>query len=317
MKRKMLVSAVGFICLFLFVVGGLGALFSKDNSEAHDLPPVAFNFPLAKEETRYSDLSHIYEYSLVTKKVTPHFVEGLEWLDTDMSAKLVLGRMGDVIVELNLTDDSIQELGPARYQDQPLEFVRRRPGAKDYCGITRSGKMVLWDWAGQKFTLLKTMSWNAFSFGCSWSGDGKRLHIPDGTGIGIIDMDTMEETHWLTIPVYYPELNNPGHGSYKNAFAVSPDQSTVVYCTEEKKMLLVKVNGSNSIDNVVELCEFNDDCGFDIAENNAVVFVCSKYEPFLFSHTAYEISLYQDGAFHRLKTTDWANNIYSGTYVFW
>ncbi len=304
--------------LLAFLVGCLiVVVVYNQNTVFKDLPPVAFNFPLSKKETRYSDSSHIYEYNLATKRVTPHFIEWLEWLDADMAEGLVLGRMGDAIVELDLTDDSIRELGPARYQDQPLEFVRRRPGTEDYCGITENGKLVLWNQAGQEFTLLKTMSWNGFSFGCSWLGDGKRLYIPDETGIGVIDVDTLEETHWLTLPAYYPELNDPGHGSYKNAFAVSPDQSTVVYCTAEKKLMLAKVSGDGRIDDVIKLCEFKNDCGFDIADNNAVIFVRSKHKPFLFSHTAYEISLYQDGVFHRLKTTDWANNIYSGTYVFW
>lgn len=304
--------------LFAIFVGCLTViLIHNQDTKFKDLPPVAFNFPLSKNEPRHSDSSHIYEYNLATKKVMPHFIEGLEWLDADMAARLVLGRMGDAIVKLDLMDNSVQDLGPDHYQGQPLEFVRIRPGTEDYCGITESGKLVLWDRASQEFVLLKTMSWNGYSFGCSWSGDGKRIYIPDETGIGLIDVDTIEETHWLTLPVYYPELNDPGRGAYKNAFIVSPDQSTVVYCTSEKKLFLAEVNENGSIGNIVELCEFSSDCGFEIAKNNAVVFVCSKYEPFLFSHTVYEISLFQDGTFHRLKTTDWSNDIYSGTYVFW
>lgn len=317
-KQRLIIVAVlaAFlaVCLIVVVAHNYHAAAPFRN-----LPPVAFNFPLSKKEQRrsdYSDSSHIYEYNLATKRVTPHYIEGLDWLDADMAARLVLGRMGDAIVELNLTDDSIRELGPASYQDQPLEFVRRRPGTEDYCGITENGKLVLWNQTGQKFILLKTMDWNGFSFGCSWSWDGQRLHIPDETGIGIIDIDTLEETHWLTLPIYFPTENHRGHGSYKNVFAVSPDQNTVVYCTTERRLLLVRISGDGRIINEIELGKFENDCAFSILNNNAIIFILTKDRPFLFAHTAYEILLYQDGVSRRLRTTDWSNNICSGTYVF-
>lgn len=317
-KQRLIIVAVlaAFLAICLLII----VVYNHASSPFRDLPPVAFNFPLSKKEQRrsdYSDSSHIYEYNLTTKKITPHFIEGLEWLDADMAARLVLGRMGDAIVELDLTDDSIRELGPASYQDQPLEFVRRRPGTEDYCGITENGKLVLWDQAGQAFLLLKTMDWNGFSFGCSWSGDGKRLHIPDETGIGIIDIDTLEETHWLTLPIHYPTENHGGHGSYKNVFAVSPDQNTVVYCATERRLLLAKISGDGRIINEMELGKFQNDCAFSILDNNTIIFVLTKDRPFLFAHTAYEILLYRNQTFHRIIKTDWSNNICSGTYAFW
>lgn len=311
-KQRLIIVAVlaAFLAICLIVVV---AYNYQAAAPFRDLPPVAFNFPLSKNETRYSDSSHIYEYGLVTKRVTPHFIEGLEWLDADMAARLVLGRMGETIVELDLTDDSIRELGPASYQDQPLEFVRRRPGTEDYCGITENGKLVLWDQAGQAFLLLKTMDWNGFSFGCSWSGDGKRLHIPDETGIGIIDIDTLEETHWLTLPAYYPKPS-VDHLYYKNAFSVSSDQNTVVYCTVEKKLMLATVSEGGSIVKEAELGEFEGDCAFAILDNDTVIFICSNIDPFLFMHSEYEIRLYHAGTLRKVKKTDWANS--GSAYVF-
>lgn len=311
-KQRLIIVAL----LLTVLVGALIVVVRyNQNAPFRDLPPVAFNFPLSKKETRYSDSSHIYEYNLTTKRVTPHFIEGLEWLDADMAARLVLGRMGDAIVELDLTDDSIRELGPAYYQEQPLEFVRRRPGTEDYCGITEEGNLVLWDRTSQEFVLLKTMNWNGYSFGCSWSWDGKRLHIPDETGIGIIDMDTMEETHWLTLPVYYPKINE--YSDYKNAFSVSPDQNTVVYCTAEMKLMLAKISGDGRVIDEIELGEFEYDCGFAILDDHTVVFACKYIRVYFFTHSYYEIRLYRDGTFYKLKETDWANNVCSGTYVFW
>lgn len=311
-KQKLIIGAL----LLAFIIGCLIVVVRYNhNAVFKDLPPVAFNFPLSKKETRYSDSSHIYEYNLTTRRVTSHFIDGLEWLDADMAARLVLGRMGDAIVELDLTDDSIRELGPASYQDQPLKFVRRRPGTEDYCGITKNGNLVLWNQIRQEFVLLKVMSWNGYSFGCSWSWDGKRLHIPDDTGIGIIDMDTMEETHWLTLSVYYPEIND--YGVYKNTFNVSLDQNTVVYCTDEMKLMLAKISGDGRIINEIELGEFESDCAFAILDNNTVVFVCQDTRVYFFTHPYYEIRLYRDGTFYKLKETDWANSFGRGTYVFW
>ncbi len=311
-KQRLIIFAVlaAFLggCLIFVVVVNLAVLWG--------LPPVAFNFPLSKNETRYSDSSHIYEYDLATKRVTPHFIDRLEWLDADMAARLVLGRRGDAIVELDLTNDSIRELGPASYQNQPLEFVRRRPGTEDYCGITEGGKLVLWDQADHDFVLLKTIDWNGFSFSCSWSGDGQKCFIPDEIGIAYIDMDTLEETHWLTLPAYFPKPS-VDYLYYKNAFSVSSDQNTVVYCTEEEKLMLATVSEDGSIIKEVELGEFKGDCAFTILDNDTVIFVCSKIDPFLFMHSEYEIRLYREGALRKVKKTDWANNAGSGTYVFW
>lgn len=314
-KQRLIIVAL----LLTVLVGALIVVVRyNQNALFRDLPPVAFNFPLSKGETQYSDSSHIYEYDLATKRVTPHFIDGLEWLDADMAARLVLGRMGDAIVELDLADDSIRELGPASYQDHPLEFVRRRPGTEDYCGITKNGEMILWKQADQEFVLLKTMAWNGYSFGCSWSGDGKKFFIPDETGIAYLDVDTKEERHWLTLSIPYPEYwSYSSRATNKLAFSVSPDQSTVVYGTAERKLMLAQISEDGRISNEIELCEFDNDCAFSISDNNSVVFVRTKTKPFLFSHTAYEISLYRSGIFRSLKKTDWSNNIFSGTYVFW
>lgn len=312
-KQRLIIIALlaAFLVVCLIVV----LVYNHAAAPFRDLPPVAFNFPLSKQETRYSDSSHVYEYDLTTKRVTPHYIEGLDWLDADMAAKLVLGRMGDAIVELDLTDDSIRELGPASYQSQPLEFVRWRPGTEDYCGITKNGKLVLWRQADQEFVLLKTTDWNGHSFGCSWSWDGKRLHIPDETGIGIIDIDTLEETHWLTLPIYYPEYHDPNYIDYETAFSVSPHQNTVVYCTVEEKLMLAKISGDGHIIDEVELGEFEFNCAFAILDNDTVIFVCSRLDPFLFIHPEYEIRLYHEGTLWKVKKTDWANS--EGTYVFW
>lgn len=315
-KQRLIIIALlaAFLVVCLIVV----LVYNHAAAPFRDLPPVAFNFPLSKQETRYSDSSHVYEYDLTTKRVTPHYIEGLDWLDADMAAKLVLGRMGETIVELDLTNDSIRELGPASYQNQPLEFVRWRPGSEDYCGITKDGKLVLWRQADQEFVLLKTMTWNGYSFGCSWSGDGKRLFIPDEAGIAYFDVDTKEERHWLTLSIPYPEYwSYSSSATNKLAFSVSPDQSTVVYGTAERKLMLVQISEDGRINNEMELCEFDNDCAFSISDNNSVVFVRTKVKPFLFTHTTYEISLYRDGSFRRLKKTDWSNNVFSGTYVFW
>lgn len=302
-KQRFVIAAllVAFLAICLIVV----LAYSQMTAPFRGLPPVAFNFPLSKKEPRYSDSSHFYEFNLATKKVTPHFIEGLEWLDADMAARLVLGRMGDAIVELDLTDNSIRKLGPDHYQDQPLEFVRKRPGTEDYCGITESGRLVLWNQASQGFILLKNMSWNGYSFGCSWSGDGKRLHVPDETGIGIIDVDTREETHWLTLPVCYPQINE--YSIYKNAFAVSPNQNTVVYCTAEMKLMLAKIDGDGCVIDEVELGEFESDCAFAILDDYTVFFVCEYIRVYFFTHPYYEIKLYHDGSFYKIKETDWAN----------
>lgn len=231
-----------------------------------------------------------------------------------MAEKLVLGRMGDTIVELDLTDDSIRELGPASYQDQPLEFVLQRPGTGDYCGITKSGKLVLWNQVSEEFVLLKAMDWNGNSFGCSWSGDGKQLHIPDETGIEILDMDTLKETHWLTLPIHYPQIGE--YPNYKNAFAVSQSQNTVVYCTAEEKLILAKISGDGRDIDAVELGEFENDCAFAILDDHTVVFVCEYTRVYFFTHSYYEIKLYCDGTRYKLKETDWANGA-RPTYVFW
>lgn len=313
-KKQRLIIAAAFL-VFLVVAAVAVAAVNWRSAPFKDLPPVAFNFPLSKKETRYSDTSHIYEYDLATKKVTPHFIEGLEWLDADMAAGLVLGRMNDAVVELDLSDDSIRELGPDHFQGQPLEFVRRRPDTEGYCGITENGDLVLWDQVSQEFTLLKTMRWNGYSFGCSWSWDGKQLHIPDETGIGIIDVDTLEETHWLTLSVYYPQIND--HGAYKNAFAVSPDQNSVVYCTAEGKLMLANISGDGRIFDEIELGEFSADCAFAILDSDTVVFLCQDTRVYFFTHSYYEIKLYRDGTIYKLKETDWANSLGSGTYVFW
>lgn len=275
-KQRLIIVAllVVFIAICLIIV----VAYNQAAAPFRDLPPMAFNFPLSKKEARYPDstyipdTSRIYEYDLATKRATLHFIDELEWLDADMAEKLVLGRMGDTIVELDLTDDSIRELGPASYQDQPLEFVRQRPGTGDYCGITKSGKLVLWNQVSEEFVLLKAMDWNGNSFGCSWSGDGKQLHIPDETGIEILDMDTLKETHWLTLPIHYPKIGE--YPSYKNAFAVSQSQNTVVYCTAEEKLILAKISGDGRDIDAVELGEFENDCAFAILDDHTVVFVC-------------------------------------------
>lgn len=61
------------VTLLLVVLGGCLTVILVHNQDDRfkDLPPVAFNFLLSKEDIRYSDSSHIYEYDLATKKVCP------------------------------------------------------------------------------------------------------------------------------------------------------------------------------------------------------------------------------------------------------
>ena len=126
-------------------------------------------------------------------------------------------------------------------------------------------------------------------------------------------MDTLEETHWLTLPVYYPKPS-VDHLYYKNAFSVSSDQNTVVYCTVEKKLMLATVSEGGSIVKEAELGEFEGDCAFAILDNDTVIFICSNIDPFLFMHSEYEIRLYHAGTLRKVKKTDWANS--GSAYVF-
>lgn len=236
--------------------------------------------------------------------------------DWNFERGIILGISDGIVVETLIENGTAYELGPAQYNGSNLVpfTLKYRPQSRDYSALTENGTLVLWEQETKSFCKLIQLNWKWSSFAYSWLDDGRTLCIPDDKGIAILNIDTLEEKHWLTIPITYSD-GGALPPSYKKSFEVSGDQRVVVYC-ENEVMYAANVDSEGVIVETTILADHIGKCGFAISSNGqSIVYGVVRTKNALFNPNYCEVWLYHSGEMLKLFESESAPN--QGIEIYW
>ena len=236
--------------------------------------------------------------------------------DWNFEQGIILGISNGIVVETNMENGTAYELGPAQYNGSKLvsSTLKYRPQSQDYSALTENGILVLWEQDTRSFRKLIQLNWQWASFAYSWLDDGHTLCIPDDRGIAILNIDTLEEEHWLTIPITYSD-GGALPPSYQKSFEVSGDQSVVVYC-ENEVMYVANVNSEGVIVETTILADHIGKCGFAISsDGQSIMYGVVRTKNTLFNPNYYEVWLYHSGEMLKIFESESVPN--QGIEIYW
>ena len=291
-KRKYLCFILAGVILLAFVV-----MHHRDDSrqviKTLAYQNIAFNFD---PENRNVNPSGLWIYNMKTKKLHMVGSELTYESDCDFQDNKVLGWIDSDVVEVDIESGETTILCRGTWDDVALIpfTLKYRPGSLDFSGLTNEGELVLWEREKGEFRSLAWFDWNGWSFSYSWAGDGTMLFVPDKTGIATIDLNTLTQNHWLTLPITYPvPLEHVFSPYYRKSFEVAKDGTCVVYRNgSELRFVEVTENGDVS-ETVVLDQDVGAQCGFSIApDSKTIVFTMTRDKKTLFLAYYYEVWLY-------------------------
>lgn len=241
--------------------------------------------------------------------------------DFDITRNTLLGIHEDIVTETDIQDGILVSMGPAEYEGSSLvpHTLQYRPQSGDYSALTQSGILVLWDAETESYRELARFHWYKYAFAYSWLEDGKRICIPDSSGIAILDTDTLIQQHWLTIDIPY---SNGGSlpPVCKRPFAVSPKGDFLVFCGNEAydKIMISSIDEQGQLQASEPLTEerYDGQCWFDISpDGKSVVYGVVRIKNALFNPSYYEVWIYHAGG--RSKLLESKNSTTSGIGIYW
>lgn len=286
-------------------------------------PWVAFNFdptvkPL-KGESTYRD-GGIYLYNIATQNTIDFHNNEVRISDCDTQKMLAIGLTETAVVEVDLETGTYQALGPAEYEGKKLvaTSVRWIPNGVGYSAVTEDGQLILWKYGTEEFERLTRIEDREEYFDYVWIHDGQSICVPDEQGIAILDAESGELKHWLTLDITYPEYGSPAQPSGRKSFDVSADGRLVVYsCRAEfQEIRAIWLDDSGNVERE-ELLGRNsfENIGFAIAPNGKnIIIAMDDVKSTLFSPHYYEVWLFDGKQLIKLLETDDNSN---GIELYW
>jgi len=316
LQRGLKVSGCILLSILLCVL--VAAHFQgAPNSEIGNLayPNIALNFD---PEDRNVDPAGVWVHNIATGKTSTVGANLTYESDCDLQCGRVLGWVDDAVVEVDMESGETAVLCQGYYEGTPLLpfTLQYRPGGSDFSALTEGGELVLWEREQGGFHALGQFDWNGWSFSYSWSGDGNTLFVPDETGIAALDLDTLEQTHWLTLAISYPVPAGNGAPYYRKSFEVAKDKSCVVY-RHDAEILFADISKDGTVGEPIVLDpDVGPQCGFAISpDGRSVAFSVTRDKNTLFVAPYYQVWLYDHGDLVNILNSQGAVN--GDVRVFW
>lgn len=315
-KKKVLCSTAIALCIIL--LAAVGSHFLKEKSHRRQLadlalrdPLVGFNFDPAKKISSGRDVlgsEDIYIYDILSGDVQAFRKEGICFGGCDFQRETAIGKSDTSVVEVSLQDGIYRELGPAKYGEAELlpNSIRKRPNSQDFSGVTAQGELVLWREELDQFEKLAEIRNQKRYFDYSWIHGGADICLRDDLGIAILNMESREQEHWLSLPITDPAYEDQAWWADRKSFEVSDDGTVVVYC-QDNALKAVWLNDGQEIEEERTLgesvlCHW----GFAISPSgDEIVFVSEEIKSTLFDPHYYEAWIYREGQTIKLFETDY------------
>lgn len=314
-KKKVLCGIVVVLCILLVVVGVHFGRVMAHKKQLAELglrePRVGFNFDPTMKISHGGNavgIEDIYIYDILSGKTQVFRKEGVRFSDCEFQNEIAIGRTDTSIVEVGLQDGAVRELGPAKYQDEELlaNSIRKRPNSRDFSAVTAQGELVLWQEELGQFQKLAEIKCQERYFDCSWIHGGADICFRDEDGIAILNIDSGEQTHWLTLPITDPPYKEQYWWANRKSFEVSDDGTVVVYCQDEA-LKAVWLDGDGEIEETRTLSDSSmAHWGFAISPSGReIVFTSEETKRALFDPHYYETWLYCEGETIKLFEADY------------
>lgn len=241
--------------------------------------------------------------------------------DFDAKRNALLGIHEGVVVETDIRDGSSSFKGAAEYGGSGFvpHTLQWLPSGEDYSALTQSGILVLWEAKANSYRELARFSWYKYAFAYSWLEDGKRVCVPDESGIAILDIETLEQCHWLTVDIPFSD-GGPLPPACKRPFVVSPKGDFLVFCgsEEQDKIMICAIDETGILQSPEPLTDelYDGTCWFDFSfDGESFVYGVVKVKNALFNPQFYEVWLYHAGERHKLLESK--GLITPGVGVYW
>lgn len=301
-QRRLLCVVCAAALVFLAGCGGqlvnLYPVASLDEIPEVQYPWVVLNFdPNVKisSGTNAIEDNSVYLYHIPTRETQAICNDEVYVSDCDLQKKIAIGKTETDVVEMDLETTEYQQLGPARYEGRELvaTSIRWDPDGTGYSAVTEDGLLVLWQYETGEFRPLTQIENREKYFDYVWIHDGQDICVPDMQGIALLNVETGERTHWLTLDITCPAYGSPAWPFDRKSFDVSADGRVVVYCCGvEIRALWLDNAGTIEREETLGKSGF-ENLGFAIApDGDKIIFAVEDEKSELFSPNFYRLWLY-------------------------